>query len=142
MQVEIKFATYSMWTREKNGRDFYDWCVFVDEGLEELGLITWVEYELHPTYPDPVRRVEDRKTCFALMSSGWGNFDLYILIHFQNGDERETHFLLKLKESAWPLREVADEDALDESSAHIYSGLPDGTTRSAFSWTKALKNLV
>jgi transcription initiation factor IIF auxiliary subunit len=115
-----------MWTKKKHDYDMYEWCVFVDDDLNVLDRIEWVEYTLHPTFPDPVRKVSDRSNRFVLMSSGWGSFDVGVLVHFVDGTEiRETYFL-ELTEDGWPRKSTVMRE-LDEQHARVYSELPDGT---------------
>jgi transcription initiation factor IIF auxiliary subunit len=55
------------------------WSVFVDADAETLRQIECVEYTLHPTFPNPVRRVcNQSKTGFALSTNGWGTFRLAV----------------------------------------------------------------
>lgn len=64
----------------------WDWKVFVDADAETLRQIDCVEYTLHPTFPDPVRRVCDRSgTKFALSSNGWGTFTIMVRIEYRDG---------------------------------------------------------
>lgn len=39
------------------GNDRWDWTVFIQAPQEVLNTISYVEYTLHPTFPDPIRRV-------------------------------------------------------------------------------------
>lgn len=56
------------------GDDQWNWAVWVDGSPEQLDAIESVEYTLHPTFPKPVRIVQERSTKFRLESSGWGGF--------------------------------------------------------------------
>jgi transcription initiation factor IIF auxiliary subunit len=134
MAADLSFKSYSTWTREKDGHNFFDWCVFLDEGEELLNQIAWIEYRLHPTFPDPIRRVEDRTTCFAMMSSGWGDFTIRICVHFVDGREQSLSFQLSLKEDAWPRRDLDNEAEITREQLVVYQDLPDGTKRR---WRKA-----
>ena len=42
-----------------------------------LDRVKYVEYELHPTIPKPVRRSTNRSTNFRLATAGWGGFTIY-----------------------------------------------------------------
>lgn len=78
------------------GSQYYDWRVFVDESPDVLKTIDRVTYFLHPTFPNPVRTVDDRSTGFALSSSGWGEFEIRAQLHFKDGTTRTTSFMLDL----------------------------------------------
>ena len=69
MPDQIQLDSYSMWIKRKHDSDWYDWGVFVNEPQTVLERIEWVEYTLHPTFPDPIRKTSDRGGRFALMNS-------------------------------------------------------------------------
>ncbi|KAJ1983830.1 transcription factor TFIIF complex subunit Tfg3 [Dimargaris verticillata] len=48
----------------------------------DLPYVQAVKFELHPTFPDPIRTI--RKPPFQLVESGWGEFDLKIHVYFQD----------------------------------------------------------
>ena len=67
-----------------NGR--WDWTIFVDADLNTLQQIKCVEYILHPTFPDPVRKVCNQPTTkFAYSTNGWGTFMVKVNILHKNG---------------------------------------------------------
>lgn len=46
-----------------------------------------VIYYLHPTFPNPIREVVDRKSRFALKTRAWGEFNIYADVYFKNSSE-------------------------------------------------------
>ena len=60
------------------GKDWWQWAVWLDGSANELDKISHVVYTLHPTFPTPVRRVDNRKEKFRLDSAGWGEFEIYM----------------------------------------------------------------
>jgi YEATS family/TIR domain len=56
------------------GNDWWNWSVWIDAPEKQLDQIQYVEYTLHPTFAERVRRVTDRGTKFRLDSAGWGEF--------------------------------------------------------------------
>jgi transcription initiation factor IIF auxiliary subunit len=79
-----------------NGR--YDWTVCVNADQSTLNSIRYVEYTLHPTFPDPVRYGAGPN--FSLSSNGWGEFNIRVKIAFRDGRERRTqHWLTLSRES-------------------------------------------
>ena len=102
----VRFDNYAkfMETREseKYGKyNWYRWMVFVDEDDQTLEKIEYVQYLLHPTFRDPKRTVYDRKSKFALVSYGWGEFTIFITVRFKDGTEDETTYFLNLRKR-WP----------------------------------------
>ncbi len=68
------------WHYKEN--DWWDWEVFLDDsGSGELSNVAYVEYVLHPTFLNPVRKISDSKGGFVLKTSGWGIFMLKAFVH-------------------------------------------------------------
>jgi transcription initiation factor IIF auxiliary subunit len=65
--------------------------------------IKTVEYTLHPTFPDPVRLIKDKATRFALLSAGWGAFQINAKAILITGELIETNHNLRLGKDDWPL---------------------------------------
>lgn len=83
-----------------NGR--YDWTIFLVASEATLNQITYVEYTLHPTFPNPKRRVSQRQNRdypFALSSNGWGEFNIGVKVAFNNGKVVEFDYHLKLEKN-------------------------------------------
>jgi hypothetical protein len=59
---------------ERKGESRWAWAVWVEGSAAALDLLASVRYVLHPTFPNPIRIVEDRKSKFRLESAGWGEF--------------------------------------------------------------------
>jgi transcription initiation factor IIF auxiliary subunit len=93
------------------GNDRWVWTVFVSAPATVLREIRCVEYTLHPTFPDPVRRVCERgdpAQPFALQSDGWGTFTIGVRVFFRSGETRalrhELRFAAPSIERALPIR--------------------------------------
>lgn len=70
-----------------NGR--WDWTVFISGSPGTIQKVKCVEYTLHPTFPNPVRRVcqtRDRRYPFALSTNGWGTFVIGIRVEMVDGE--------------------------------------------------------
>ena len=81
---------------KRENEDRWDWEVHLDGDGEELDEIEYVEYNLHETFPNPVRRIYDRESGFQLQTSGWGTFTLYIRIHYKNKKRADDYESLEL----------------------------------------------
>lgn len=66
------------------GSGRYDWTVFVVGNQSVLESISYVEYTLHPTFPDPVRIVRTREGNFSLSANGWGEFQIRSKVIFKD----------------------------------------------------------
>jgi transcription initiation factor IIF auxiliary subunit len=77
------------------GKDWYEWSVEVDPAAQALGNIEEVEYILHPTFPNRIRRETSSSNNFRLESEGWGEFDIAVNVYFKDGDEKTVIVPLK-----------------------------------------------
>lgn len=93
MTIQIKQQTVL------KSKDWWEWSVWLDGESSELDAIDHVVYTLHPTFPNPVVRVSDRKTGFRLNSSGWGEFTIYLQINHKDGSSIKHEHYLELKDS-------------------------------------------
>jgi transcription initiation factor IIF auxiliary subunit len=85
----------------------YDWTVSVMADDATLNSIKQVEYTLHPSFPNPVRTVTDRKSRFALSSNGWGEFNIAARVFFDDGSVQNLEHWLTLKATSQPSPEIA-----------------------------------
>jgi transcription initiation factor IIF auxiliary subunit len=99
--MEFNFDNYSRHVGSRGDYEWFEWKVFMDEPDEKLRKVRSVEYRLHKTFPNPIRVVEDRDSKFALESSGWGSFWIYITIYLENDTEEYTEYYLDLRKP-WP----------------------------------------
>ncbi len=79
------------------GNDWWEWEAFIDDGGSgELAHVKFVEYVLHPTFADPVRRVTNPAEGFALKTEGWGTFVLKAFVHTKEGGKQKLKHELEL----------------------------------------------
>lgn len=78
--------------------DWWKWGAFLDDsGTGDLEKVDYVEYILHPTFKNPVRKITDRGSGFRLSTSGWGVFLLRAIVHFKDGSTRNLSHSLVLR---------------------------------------------
>jgi transcription initiation factor IIF auxiliary subunit len=65
--------------------NWWKWSVWLDAPPAELDNVESVEWRLHPTFPDPIRRVSDRATNFRLDTAGWGVFPIHASVKLKGG---------------------------------------------------------
>lgn len=116
------FACYSRYIGKKGGADYYAWCLYLDATPEELREIRQVEYTLHPTFPNPVRSVNEPEHCFALQSEGWGDFRVHIRVFSLEGDLTRQVYPLTLERDNWP-RGARLTSFDDETTRRVYEAL-------------------
>jgi len=82
------------------GNDRWSWSVWLEGPDQELDLIEYVDYMLHPTFRDPLRHIADRQSKFRLNSAGWGEFMIYLNIKHKDGRVAKRKHWLRLEHPA------------------------------------------
>ena len=121
---DVNFNNYSRFLRQRNDYSIFGWCVYLDESKQVADRIECIEYILHPSFPNPIRRISDRLTCFSLQSEGWGTFLLNINIIYKDSSEKKTSYSLKLEEDDWPKPPIL-YDFSDSKMKAVYDVLID-----------------
>ncbi len=86
------------------GAGRWDWTIFVEADFDTLRQIECVEYILHPTFPEPVRKVCNQpETKFAHSANGWGTFTVKVNILFKNGHKLELEHPLVFEQEPAPV---------------------------------------
>lgn len=95
----------------------YNWSVFLVGKEKVLNSIKYVQYTLHPSFPQPQRTVYDRETNFTLNSNGWGEFNIYVKIVFDSGRKMYLEHWLSLEKMGRV--EIETNTACDEQSRQL-----------------------
>lgn len=77
-----------------SGDIMVEWQLYLDAPDTILNEIEYVKYILHETFAVPEQIVRDRTTHFRLTQRGWGQFIVFIKIHFKDGSVGETKHML------------------------------------------------
>ena len=110
MTIQIKQQTVL------KSKDWWEWSVWLDGDKKELDAIDHVVYTLHPTFPNPVVHISDRKTGFRLNSSGWGEFTIYLQICNKDGSTTKREHCLELKDSGGRSSRASKKPGMKSSS--------------------------
>jgi transcription initiation factor IIF auxiliary subunit len=89
-------VTPTNWSRQIEP-GWWDWGVYIEGAPTELDRIRCVEYSLHPTFPNPVRRVCSRADRFLLAARGWGTFTVGIKLFLNDGSIRQMSHRLEFR---------------------------------------------
>lgn len=80
---------------EYEGENWWKWAVWLEGSDDALDRVESVEWALHPTFPNPVRRQKNRKDKFKLETAGWGVFPIRARINMKGGQSYNlTHHLV------------------------------------------------
>jgi len=93
---EVKFNNIARYHGLIGNSDYYDWEVYVDEENEVLDLIESVEYVLHESFPNRVRRMTNPQNNFSCKGTGWGGFTIDIAIYFKDNTKLQTKYFLDI----------------------------------------------
>lgn len=74
----------------------WHWAVKLEGPAELVHKVACVKYELHDTYTNPVRTVNDAKTNFALEADSYGVFEIRATIVLYSGGMLKCSHTLKL----------------------------------------------
>lgn len=69
------------------GENWWKWAVWVDGPDAALDEVEFVEWTLHPTFPNPIRRNSNRDDKFKLETAGWGVFPIRARVKTKDGHE-------------------------------------------------------
>ncbi|HEV8371513.1 MAG TPA: pYEATS domain-containing protein [Pyrinomonadaceae bacterium] len=89
-QIEIRQS------EQYEGGDWWKWAVWLEGDEEALDQVEWVEWTLHPTFPNPVRKCHNRAEKFKLESAGWGVFPIRARVWTKDGRSTKLEHHLKL----------------------------------------------
>jgi transcription initiation factor IIF auxiliary subunit len=81
---------------EYEGNDWWKWAVWIEGRDDTLNRIDFVEWTLHPTFPNPVRKIRDRASQFRLETGGWGGFHIGVRVQLKDGQQVKLSHALKL----------------------------------------------
>jgi transcription initiation factor IIF auxiliary subunit len=91
MALKIK----NKWNYGGNGH--WKWEAFIDDNSSgELNDVEFVEYVLHPTFYNPIRRIQDKTSQFKLETEGWGTFRLKAFVQKKDGTRVKLEHDLEL----------------------------------------------
>jgi transcription initiation factor IIF auxiliary subunit len=129
--MSLVFTNYSMESEVKYDEKWYDWCVFVEGDEAILERIVEVKYQLHPTFPNPLRSSTDKRHRFPLISNGWGEFALGISVVLADAAIQTLSYRVRLRDNNWPKKQrPARFNSKEEES--VYNVLAEGQ----FRWRK------
>lgn len=81
---------------EYEGENYWKWWIWIEGLVPELDQVHFVVYTLHPTFPNPVRKISDRSSKFRLTTAGWGVCQIYANVVLKDKREIRLEHFLKL----------------------------------------------
>mmetsp|Transcript_14239 Transcript_14239/g.40357 ORF Transcript_14239/g.40357 Transcript_14239/m.40357 type:complete len:214 (-) Transcript_14239:263-904(-) len=102
--MKVCIGTVAFWLGKKASEHHsHKWTVYVRgaEGQDISHLVAKVTFQLHASFPNPIRTVE--KPPYELTETGWGEFEIGVQLHFREdarAKEIELFHPLKLYSEA------------------------------------------
>ena len=87
--------TIQQWEKYE-GEDWWRWAVWIEGRDEAMDMVAFVEWTLHPTFPNPIRKIHDRASKFRLETGGWGVFQIFARVQMKSGKQTKLRHHLKL----------------------------------------------
>ena len=78
------------------GQDWWKWAVWIEAPDEALDSIEFVEWTLHPSFPNPIRKINNRASKFRLETGGWGVFQIVARVQTKDGIQTKLRHYLRL----------------------------------------------
>ncbi|KPJ66359.1 MAG: hypothetical protein AMJ45_03955 [Syntrophobacter sp. DG_60] len=75
---------------------WFRWKIYLEGEASELDKIEYVEYILHPTFPNPIVKVANRESNFSLEAEGWGEFMVKLNLFMKDGSVKHKEHWLQL----------------------------------------------
>lgn len=88
--IEVRNSSVYLGKNRYEGKGVWEWTIYVRGDKSTLDEIQCVTYTLHPTFPDPIRKVchmGEIDRAFSHTTRGWGTFTVDVLISFKDGSE-------------------------------------------------------
>jgi transcription initiation factor IIF auxiliary subunit len=127
MSLEIQQAV------SLTGDGYWTWSVWIDGPDAELDQVQFVEWVLHPTFPNPIRRATQRQDKFRIEASGWEAFEINAQVSTKDGREQHLKHQLRLDEPG----EVPAEPPHEEKPAvFVSAGVKD------IPWEEAVRDAL
>lgn len=109
------------------GKDWWDWSVWIEGTAAELNRIEQVTWQLHPSFSPSKVTKQNRADAFKLSTSGWGTFTIRADVKLTVGKSRKLQRELELyyenagESSPAPSKEemAAGFDAVEKSMAKV-----------------------
>jgi len=102
------------------GKDRWKWAVWIDGPDDELAQVDSVAWQLHPTFPKPLRWANDRGNRFRLEATGWGMFEIRATLYNERG------------QPSGPLRHMLRFERPDQTQAPMRGAPEEQRPRRAF----------
>lgn len=92
-QIQVRNSSVYLGKERYGGKSGWEWTIYVIGDKRILDDIRCVTYTLHPTFPDPIRKVcrkGNTEKAFSHTTKGWGTFTVEVLISFKDGEAVST----------------------------------------------------
>lgn len=96
MGIENRYSIKQSSRKSPRKENYFDWEIWLDDGEHLINKIKFVEYILHSSFPNRIRKRTNVADNFRLQTSGWGEFMILIHIVEKDGQTFEMSHWLNL----------------------------------------------
>lgn len=93
---------------KQNGYENFRIRLYIDGPLDK---IHFVEYELHPSFSEPLRTSKEPSNGFSIEFWTWGEFEVLVVVHYFDGHKERLSYDLKYSSDL----SSQDSDYMDET---------------------------
>ena len=125
-QIQVKQS--SEYRGKYQGNDWWNWSIWIEAPAMVLAQIEYVEYKLHPTFPNPVEKRTNADDKFRLEAEGWGEFLIELEIKQKSGGKIKKMHWLNLEypaSSPTTLRSAAKQETQKSPTVFLSAGITD-----------------
>lgn len=88
--MTLSLTNTSEYIGQRGDTHWWSWTAYIEGDSDELDDVAYVEYHLHPGFPNPIKRVKKRNGGFPLTAKGWGVFELKAKVVFREKGRLKT----------------------------------------------------
>ena len=115
--------------KDSDKKDYYKWAIWIENGESDISEIDYVEYLLHSTFKNRLRKATNLSDKFKIESSGWGEFNIEITVVKKNGERLQLSHWLTLGDGYESVNVKSEAPELKLSK--VYISHSDADTRTA-----------
>lgn len=93
--VELKIKTVN-WSKQLEP-GWWEWGIHLEGDKKELDRVRCAEYTLHPSFPNPLRKICSKENRFLLSTRGWGAFTVQVKLLLKDNSTRQLSHTLELR---------------------------------------------
>lgn len=96
-EIKAKNTSRSIGRDPRTSQEIWEWTIYIDASPENLSKIKCVQYTLHYTFRLPPQKICNEYNRFAFSATGYGTFNIPILVIFKDDRTMELSHELEFR---------------------------------------------